>query len=246
MAQRIEFVAGIAPQKNASRDTWLHPLTSYAGTQANMRANAATGFSFLGLTEGWSYITRRAIRSVLRATEYDYFFPYRQSNIILWKKKLWIVDRTWSLPGHPAVRRTSDKRNINVALLRSLEDPNLLACVIVIHPCPIPTVKAPDMVPAAHAAHQLYYSRVEQFISQHPNWPTFIIGDFNDEGAPLGSQIGGRALTYHRAAGDKIVQFVTIPGRLWTWETIGESTHHQPDSDHPFFRLYLAANRKAS
>lgn len=244
--RRTRRVGTIAPQKNASRDIYRHPLTSRAGTVQNMNAVKKDCGGILGLTESWSWITRSGVRSVFESEAWGHHFPWKQSAIVLWSKALWRMERKWVLPGHPAIPGgVSDNRKITAVLLRSLEDPDLLVMVIVVHPTPIPTKKAPWAVDEAHKMQKLYWGRVEKFIEDFAyNYPVWVMGDFNDAGHPLGVSVGERAVRYYRMPGDQIIQHAFINGRLWVWDEIGHRVIEQPKSDHAAWRGYMALVRR--
>lgn len=231
----IETKVIIAPQKNASRNTILAPATGYPGTIENMMQLKEEGFAVAGLTEMWSYINRRAMYKIFPKSRYGFVAPLLNSSILIWDKEQERAHQTWVIDGHPALRGVTDHRRVPYAALEHIpngDEPAWTRLFGVPHPTPIPTVKAPDKVPAAHDLQSLFWHNQGHFLCTHV-MPSWLIGDLNDDGKPMGDHLmDGRHITY---TGEGIIKHITIPGPHVAYGAIQGKQQVIPSkrSDHP-------------
>lgn len=229
----MKTVVATAPQASVPK-----PKTRAQSRQNFLLIRDASGASIVTMTECWSPITRAVIRMVFLLKGWGWQAPTGNSALILWDKKHWKVVKRGKFLGHGYLRGVSDARYVPWVLLKNVHTGEQV-WVLAIHPCPIPTKKAPHMVPQAKEFQRRYYARLRKFIIEHPNLPVLLMGDWNDTSKVFGDWLNGRRVRY---AGKGIIRIATVNGAgnkgdtKWNAERNNVAAIEQPHSDHPIIR----------
>jgi hypothetical protein len=228
----MRIAVATAPQANVPK-----PKTRAQSRRNFLLARDSTGASVIGLTECFALSTRLVIRAVFLLNGWGWQVKAGNSAVLVWDKSVWQVVKRGHFLGHGYLKGVSNARYVPWVLLRNKKTKELLF-VLGIHPCPIPTKKAPHMVPQAHVFQRRYFQRVADFIAARPNVPVVLLGDWNDDdegkGAPLRTEIDGRKVNY---TGKGIIRIATVDSEKKKWkQTDGRVVIDQPFSDHPIIR----------
>lgn len=190
------------------------------------------------LTECQYRLTRAVIKAVLLAHGWNWNAPLGSPAIAIWKRSEWAVVKRGVRPGHGKLKGVSKRRRIPWARLRNRATGQEVL-LVAIFPCPIPTRKAPGMVPAARRAHVEYFASVISLLLAHQQLAAIAAGDPNTNGDFLGPSVGRRAVHYARDHRDPIVQITFVDAVDEHWTGTGHQISDQLASDH----IFLEATR---
>lgn len=219
----MKIKVAVAPQANVPKPH------SRAQTARNIVRAKATGASVIALTECWHARTRLVLFNQFSRKGWDTHAP-RGSAVLAWDESVWELVSRWVVEGHSWIRNTSDARNIPAVQLKHIETGKIVDFYAV-HPCPIPTLKAPEMVPAAKRAHVKFYTNLWQDIQHHAR-PAVVLGDWNSRGYPLGMQMDTRDIKYRNGIENKIIKVAHVDGKGRVWGSSTREEQDQPFSDH--------------
>lgn len=154
------------------------PWLGWRVAKLNGAAIFAQHPELLVVTETWHPLTKLAIRRAAPASFRWYTAP-GQSVMVGWDSTKYRVVWKKRIRGgaSPRISRVCDRRDLFVVCLEDIATGRRIVLVGV-HAAPVPTIKAPDMVPTARLSHTHAADQIEVIAESTP-YPVVTAGDFN-------------------------------------------------------------------
>lgn len=162
---------GIASLRNV-------PWAGLRTAQANGRLIFANVLGVLIVTESWHPLTKAALRRAAPRS-FRWFTAIGQSVMVGWDNDLYELVWKKRIKGgaSPRIRRVCDRRDLFIVCLRDRKTGRCFV-VIGVHTAPLPTKKAPDLVPVARLSHVHAGDNILEQVDS-TGYPVAVAGDAN-------------------------------------------------------------------